>query len=219
MRFSFNFQLPGNGNPFIFPTIAFGAVFWLIAVGVATALGLAMYALNGVGVSAMAKKLGVAHPNGAYVPFYRYKIFGDVAEAATLRNPGAKRRKYGKILFGLLIGYFAAFLLFFVVFFVIFAIAIASSDVAPLSSGDAFSGLALLLTILVCIAVYIGLMVVAVLLTVFNYMAYYQIYRCFSPEYAVLWLLLTIFVPASAPILMLILGRNTPAPLPYGERA
>ena len=219
MRFSFNFQLPGNGNPFIFPTIAFGAVFWLIAVGVATALGLAMYALNGVGVSAMAKKLGVAHPNGAYVPFYRYKILGDVAEAATLRNPGAKRRKYGKILFGLLIGYFAAFLLFFVVFFVIFAIAIASSDVAPLSSGDAFSGLALLLTILVCIAVYIGLMVVAVLLTVFTYMAYYQIYRCFSPEYAVLWLLLTIFVPASAPILMLILGRNTPAPLPYGERA
>lgn len=219
MRFSFNFQLPGNGNPFIFPTIAFGAVFWLIAVGVATALGLAMYALNGVGVSAMAKKLGVAHPNGAYVPFYRYKILGDVAEAATLRNPGAKRRKYGKILFGLLIGYFAAFLLFFVVFFVIFAIAIASSDVAPLSSGDAFSGLALLLTILVCIAVYIGLMVVAVLLTVFNYMAYYHIYRCFSPEYAVLWLLLTIFVPASAPILMLILGRNTPAPLPYGERA
>ena len=165
------------------------------------------------------KKLGVAHPNGAYVPFYRYKILGAVAEAATLRNPGAKRRKYGKILFGLLIGYFAAFLLFFVVFFVIFAIAIASSDVAPLSSGDAFSGLALLLTILVCIAVYIGLMVVAVLLTVFNYMAYYQIYRCFSPEYAVLWLLLTIFVPASAPILMLILGRNTPAPLPYGERA
>lgn len=75
MRFSFNFQLPGNGNPFIFPTIAFGAVFWLIAVGVATALGLAMYALNGVGVSAMAKKLGVAHPNGAYVPFYRYKYW------------------------------------------------------------------------------------------------------------------------------------------------
>ena len=111
MRFSFNFQLPGNGNPFIFPTIAFGAVFWLIAVGVATALGLAMYALNGVGVSAMAKKLGVAHPNGAYVPFYRYKILGDVAEAATLRNPGAKRRKYGKILFGLLIGYFAAVML------------------------------------------------------------------------------------------------------------
>ena len=181
MRFSFNFQLPGNGTPFIFPTIAFGAVFWRIAVGVATALGLAMYALNGVGGSAMAKKLGVAHPNGAYVPFYRYKILGDVAEAATLRNPGAKRRKYGKILFGLLIGYFAAFLLFFVVFFVIFAIAIASSDVAPLSSGDAFSGLALLLTILVCIAVYIGLMVVAVVLTVFNIIANYQIYRCVSP--------------------------------------
>lgn len=219
MGFSFNFQLPGNGNPFIFPTIAFGAVFWLIAVGVATAMGLAMYALNGVGVSAMAKKLGVAHPNGAYVPFYRYKIFGDVAEAAALRNPGAKRRKYGKILFGLTIGYFVAFLFFFVAFFVIFAIAGASSGAAPLSSDDAFSGLALLLTILVCIAVYIGLMVVAVLLIVFNYMAYYQIYRCFSPEYAVLWLLLTIFVSASAPILMLILGRNTPAPLPYEERA
>lgn len=75
MRFSFNFQLPGNGNPFIFPTIAFGAVFWLIAVGVATALGLAMYALNGVGVSAMAKNSASPTPTARMFRFTAIKYW------------------------------------------------------------------------------------------------------------------------------------------------
>lgn len=72
-------------------------IFMLLAVLISLAYSILMYVLNGMGVSRMAKSLGVSNPNGAFVPFYRMKILGDVAEESAVRNNG-KRRSYGNIL-------------------------------------------------------------------------------------------------------------------------
>ena len=81
-------------------------IFMLLAVLISLAYSILMYVLNGMGVSRMAKSLGVSNPNGAFVPFYRMKILGDVAEESAVRNNG-KRRSYGNILMWLYIGFTA----------------------------------------------------------------------------------------------------------------
>ena len=152
----------------------------------------------------MAKSLGVANPNGAFVPFYRMKIFGDVAEEAAVRN-GSKRRSYGKILLGLYIGMYAAMILFFVIFF-------ASSVILSILQLEALS-LPFMLIDLMVYAVFFPLTIVN---AVYSYIALYQIYKCFSPDMAVVWLLLSIFVQPAQISLMLLLSKSAPAPSPYG---
>ena len=90
-------------------------IFMLLAVLISLAYSILMYVLNGMGVSRMAKSLGVSNPNGAFVPFYRMKILGDVAEESAVRNNG-KRRSYGNILMWLYIGFTAAIVLFVILF-------------------------------------------------------------------------------------------------------
>ncbi len=176
-------------------------IIWLFAMLVSIAVSVLSYVLTGMGVSRMAKALGVANPNGAFVPFYRMKILGDVAEESAVRNR-SKRRSYGKILLGLYIGNYAVMFLFFIAIF-------ASSIILSILKLEL--SMPFVLITLLCYAVIFPL---AIVWTVFYYMAIYQIYKCFSPDLAVVWLLLSIFVQPAQIILPLILSKNTPAPYP-----
>jgi hypothetical protein len=65
--------------------------------------------------------------------------------------------------------------------------------------------------ILVVLAFYLVMIVAAILVSVFEYVARWHVYKLFDESNAVLYLLLTIFVSIATPIIDFILGRKTPA--------
>lgn len=188
-------------------------IFMLLAVLISLAYSILMYVLNGMGVSRMAKSLGVSNPNGAFVPFYRMKILGDVAEESAVRNNG-KRRSYGNILMWLYIGFTAAIMLF-VILFGVAGVILSIAEGSTGNSSVEISTIGPISMLGFSVLFYIGIMAMAIIYCVYFYMALYQIYKCFSPDLAVVWLLLSIFVQPAQPILMLVLSKSTPAPSPY----
>lgn len=64
--------------------------------------------------------------------------------------------------------------------------------------------------ILVFMLFYFALIIVAILLSVFEYIALWHVYKLFDESNAVLYLLLSIFVSIAMPVIYFILGRKTP---------
>lgn len=64
---------------------------------------------------------------------------------------------------------------------------------------------------LVFMLFYFAVIIVALLLSVFEYVALWHVYKLFDESNAVLYLILTIFVSIATPIIYFILGRKTPA--------
>lgn len=64
--------------------------------------------------------------------------------------------------------------------------------------------------ILVVLAFYLVMIVSAILVSVFEYIALWYVYKLFDESNAVLYLLLTIFVSIATPVIYFILGRKTP---------
>lgn len=199
--------------------LSYGIVFiviWLFVMLITSGINILFYILNGLGVSRMAKSLGVAKPSGAFVPIYRMKILGDVAEESAVRN-NSKRRSYGRILLGLYIGYMAVFVIFYILMFVL-AVVVGRTAIFGTSADEVTIGIAAMIIVLFMIMFCFAVFALAIIYAVFYYMALYQIYKCFSPEVAVLWLLLSIFVQPAQMVLMLILSKNAPAPPPcFGQ--
>ena len=167
-------------------------------------LSLVTYLLKGKGISTMAKKLGVPCPDGAYVPVYRHKIFGDVADASAARTHGKKRRNYGKTLMWLNISIIILSVMAIGIY--LFALSPSPDNSAPritMIRMTAFFGYSF--TLLLLTAATVTFMVI-------TFIAYYRIFLCFSPDSAVLWLLLAILVNSSGEILVYALSKSEPVP-------
>lgn len=167
-------------------------------------LSLVTYLLKGKGISTMAKKLGVPCPDGAYIPVYRHKIFGDVADAAAARTHGKKSRNYGKILMGLNISIMILAVIAIGIY--LFALSTSLDNSAPR------------ITMIRMTAFFLGYTFTLLLLTAatvtfaVTFIAYYRIFLCFSPDSAVLWLLLAIFVNPAGEILVYAMSKSEPVP-------
>ena len=64
--------------------------------------------------------------------------------------------------------------------------------------------------ILVVLAFYLVLIACAILVSVFEYVALWHVYKLFDESNAVLYLILTIFFSIATPVIYFILGRKTP---------
>ena len=183
-------------------TIA-GIFIWIYIVFLAAVLfvSVGIYVLKAVGLMNMAKKCGIEKGWLAFVPFGHEYIHGRIAEKLEDGKPSSKR--YSRILTGLSIALCAVYVLCAVAcFWSLFAQMSAIHN----NSGDfvfaisAFSFLPLSVALLAIVVVYY----------VFSSIALYRIYKIFSPENAVLYLLLSIFISAASPIVILILSRKNP---------
>ena len=166
-------------------------------------LSLVTYLLKGKGISTMAKKLGVPCPDGAYVPVYRHKIFGDVADASAARTHGKKRRNYGKTLMWLNISIIILSVMAIGIY--LFALSTSPDNSAPritMIRMTAFFGYAFTLLLLTAATVTFAV----------TFIAYYRIFLCFSPDSAVLWLLLAILVSPAGEILVYAMSKSEPVP-------
>ncbi len=190
-----------------YPDFLFRVNYWIAAMLLTLGVTALLYVPYGIGVSAMAKKLGIAHPHGAYIPLYRHKKLGDVAAECSCLNDG-KRRNYGKILMWLSSLGFAAVLLLSIAAALFAVFGIAGDGNGGILPGNSLAAFIAFIATLVLLPVSAALCAAA---CVAEYISYYRIYKHFAGTGAVFLLVLTVLLIPAGPVILLVLSCGTPA--------
>lgn len=160
----------------------FGIVMVIYAIVMLFAFAWIMlsYVLYSLGINTIANRRGIRHSWLAWIPLGNLWVLGSISDQYQYVKKG-KVKNRRKILLGLSIGLFAGYFVW------LFA------TLSTLAMGR--EGMALLLLILG------GMTIVAcaILLTVYAYLAYYDLYMSCDPGNAVLFLVLSIFFSVTMP--------------------
>lgn len=159
-------------------------------------IGLFAYIMEGLALHRMGKVCGAPYPWLAWIPYANLYALGYVADkdAEVSGRPATHYRHTLPILFVVLS----------VLSFGLMGVAVAASIGSP--DGEMTGGVAMLIMLML-----LALMAVAMVQLVFEFIALWHIYRLFSPDNAVAFILLSILVSASMPILLFVASRKTPA--------
>jgi len=176
--------------------------FLIAFYGIILAISIVAYLFSSFGQMGMAKKLGLAKPWLAFIPIANYYQLGKIAERAPTEHP----RKYGKILLILYLVVIAlSFLIGVLAFMLGFEMGANGDAITTETLTPALAGKVILILL-----DYFAIMVIAIVASVYQYIAIYKMFKIFSPDNAILFLLLTIFISYSYPIIVFILRNNTP---------
>lgn len=151
-------------------------VVWFLAMG----FSLVLYVLNAVGMYRIAKRRGIHHAWLAWVPIGCNWLLGSISDhyQYVVKQKVTSRRKI------LLILSLVTVVVSFLMTGGVVAIAMAS--------GSAADNVAFSLSIALVVIAYLAMMGLAVAITVFCYIAYYDLFRSCRPNNAVLFLVLSV---------------------------
>lgn len=171
---------------------------YLLVMFFALAVSFVMWLLQSIGIYKMAKTAGINNAWLAFIPIGCLYVLGKIAEVPTENK---KPLRYGLILpllnVGLLVVYIALFFAAIVVGF--------TSELGGDLTGIYFENT---LVMLIAIAELI-VVPLAIVISVFTYIALYRIYKLFDPNNAVVYLVLSILINILQPIFLFVL-RNKP---------
>lgn len=180
-------------------------VYYLLIIG----FSILVYVLQALGMYTIANRRGIHHPWLAWVPFGNLWILGSISDQYQYVAQG-KVRSRRKLLVGLNIA-------LGVIMLVLFIVAVYAGIQAAIGGEEGLvaAGLIVLLSILV-------MMVVAIVLSVFEYICFYNLYASCDPNNKATYILLSIFVGVTLPFLVFICRKKDlgmpprrPAPAPY----
>lgn len=168
------------------------------------AFSIVCYVFRSLGVMGMMKQFGMDRPGMAFIPFYGDYLFGKVAEESSLRINGKKPMPFGKILlFGKVVcGVFT--LILPPIWFVLGMSAGASS------AADGTTIIVVFVCVVIMWAVALVVNLTSIALAVFEYIALYKVYKCFTPNNAVLFTVLSIVVSVTMPFLLFSVRNKEP---------
>ena len=151
-------------------------IVWFLAMG----FSLVMYVLNAVGLYRIAKRRGIHHAWLAWVPIGCNWLLGSISDhyQYVAKQKVTSKRKVLLILSLILVA------CLFVLFGGVVALVLATEGMA----GDA----AMVLAVALMLIAYLGMLGLAIAITVFCYIAYYDLFRSCKPGNAVLFLVLSI---------------------------
>ena len=152
----------------------------LIVCFLAMGFSVVMYVLNAVGLYRIAKRRGIHHAWLAWVPIGCNWLLGSISDhyQYVAKQKATSRRKVLLILSLVLIA------CLFVLIGGVVALVVASESVAGES--------AMVLAVALMLIAYLGMLGLAIAITVFCYIAYYDLFRSCKPGSAVLFLVLSI---------------------------
>lgn len=168
-------------------TLAVVLVFYLLAFG----FSILVYILQALGTYTIAMRRGINHPWLAWVPFGNLWILGSISDQYQYVAQGRIKNRR-KILVGLQIA-LVVLLLAFMVFAVYCVFQGTVGAALPKSMGIMALGM---------LAFYVVLMVLAILLSVFQYICLYNLFASCDPNSKVGYLLLCIFISVTMPFLV-----------------
>ena len=150
-------------------------IVWFLAMG----FSLVMYVLNAVGLYRVAKRRGIHHPWLAWIPIGNSWLLGSISDhyQYVAKQKVTSKRKILLILNLCLIG--CLFVL-------------AGGVIAIVLSAGSNMNASVVLGVVLLLIAYLGMMGLAIAITVFCYIAYYDLFRSCKPGNAVLFLVLSI---------------------------
>lgn len=166
----------------------FFALYYLLVIG----FGIAAYVLQAVSMYTIAKRRGIHHSWLAWLPVGDMWLLGSISDQYQYVAKGRVRNRR-KTLLGLTAAMFALMLLLLVA-----AVMMVVSEVVSYDAGEMLVGSSLAVMLLV----YLAVLVVAVILVVFKYMALYDLFVSSDPGNAVLYLVLSILVSVTLPFFL-----------------
>ena len=176
--------------------IAVVMVFYLIAM----ALCIAMYILQSLGLYTIAQRRGIKHPWMAWLPVTNMWLLGSIADQYRYVAKGQVRNRR-KVLLGMNIAMLVLWFVFFCVYIGIFANLIMKIPTLQYMPEPRIMGY-LGSSALWFVGVFLILWVVAVVTVVYQYICLYDLYASCSPNYKVLFLLLSILVNVTMPFIV-----------------
>jgi len=160
--------------------VTFLAVYFLIML-VTSIWSIVMYVFHSLGMYTIAKRRMIHNPWLAWIPVANLWILGSISDQYQYMAKG-KNTKRRKVLIGLMIALYALVLVIGIVAGVMAGIAVIGEAAAEIW-----------IPVLILVLGYIALIVLAIVLTVFQYIAYYDLYSSCNPDNAVVFLVLGIF--------------------------
>lgn len=188
-------------------------IVYLIAALIGFLFSIAVYVLQSLGFYSIANRRGIHHPWLAWIPVGNMWILGSISDQYQFVAKG-KVKNRRKTLLGLQIAMTVCVILVYVAAFVLgfFSVEAEMSGVA--------AGMEMVGPVLLLVAVYLALLVISIVLTVFQYIACYDLFVSCSPNNGVLFLVLSILFNITLPFFIFALRnkdggmppRRTPAP-------
>lgn len=146
----------------------------------ASALSMVSYVLQSLGLYTIAERRGIRHSWLAWVPLGNLWMLGSISDQYQYLAKG-KIKNRRKVMLGLSIGLVVVYLIWFVGLMM-----------------SAFAGEEYVTVLLMVLGI-IALFTVAIILTVLQYMAYFDLYSSCQPSNAVLYLVLSIVFTVTMP--------------------
>lgn len=196
-------------------------VIYFAIIGVSLLMGLAVYILNSIGLMTIAKNRGITHPWMAWIPYASVYLFGKLSDDINFCK--GKRTNHRKLLLGMLIGFEASFFVGYLMVLLpplLAGLVQAGNDISYYAGGGVMADSSdlpiwAIIVMLVGLAIMLVCMILAVVYSVFYYIALYNILNAYAPNMAVVILLLTILVfsPLSSIYLFAIRNRAPAEPM------
>ena len=169
----------------------FFLIFLLLFVVIMLAVGVTMYVLQALGMYTIAKRRGIHHPWLSWLPIGNMWILGSISDQYQYVAKG-KIRNRRKVLLGMMIA--------IEVLSVLYSVTNVAMMIGIASEGSGMVGASAAGAILL----YAVLLIVAIVASVFQYIALFDLYKSCNPDDAVLYLVLSILFSISMPVFMFI---------------
>ena len=182
-------QLPSvAGEALGFASVLFGifAVVYLVAL----VFGIVLYVLQSIGIYAVAKRRGINNPWLAWIPVGVLWILGSISDQYQYVVKGRVRNRR-KTLLGVSIAVFACLLVEIIAAVVLVVAAVIGENAVAAGIGG-----------IVMLLLYLAVLVMAIILLVFTYIAMYDLYVSCDPSNATTYLVLSIVFNITQPFFM-----------------
>lgn len=194
--YNFYFNTPyGSDMDIIAFLTVFFAIYGIILL-VMLAVALVMYILQSIAYYTIAKRRGIHNAWLAWIPVGNVWIIGSISDQYQYVKKG-KIRNFRKWLIGLDLAVAAGAFLMYVPYIIMI-----------LSAGLDATGLITLALALLVVLMAFAMSAASIVYTVFLYMAIYDLFESCTQDRAVLYLLLSLFVPCAATILLFICRKK-----------
>lgn len=162
------------------------AVYFLILLA-SSAVSIASYVLHSLGLYTIAKRRGIHHSWLAWIPVGSIWLLGSVSDQYQYVVKGKiKRRRLALLLM------YIALVVLCIVWFVIAMVNAFSGSMDGVAADSASGAIIMIVAVLACSAL-------SIVLTVFQYLAYYDLFVSCNPKNSVLFLVLSIVFPVTLP--------------------
>lgn len=190
----------------------FSAIFFIVYILLYLfifAVSTLTYVFTAYGLFKMAKSCDLKYPWMSFFPVVSTYLVGQLADLHCRRNE-KKKSSYAKILLWLGIAVVAVSVLMIAAVLVLIVIAAIEINASPMEDTAPVSVILLFLAVFI---LYFALLISAIVLTVFYYIALHKIFKLYTPEKSsnpTVFLVLSILCSLALPVILMLLSRKEP---------